>query len=200
MSDPTPQDPRAAARQSYAGQHMTQGEFDDAYAITGIIAREIQKSGSFYEARENYAFAYSKGKKISPDQAQEMIADVFTARHGQSMNQMREAMLEREKTVGVEQAAPYAQKVGPLIQDGDTMPFYQAYDRAAVEMAQTHGITETRAKSLMKDAHGDRDDGRTLYDMGKELEEAYHRPVAEAASAARKAQAIENRQKVRPRP
>ena len=58
-------DPKQAARQSYTGQRMTKAEFEDAWAIAGILGREIKKSGSFYEARENYGFAFAKGKKIA---------------------------------------------------------------------------------------------------------------------------------------
>lgn len=178
MTDTAPQNPREAARQSYSGQRMTSAEFEDAYAVAGIIAREIQKSGSFFEARENYAFAFSKGKKISAEQAKDALGDIFTERYGQSMNQMRETLIAQNLQASPEMAAPYAAKVSQLITDGETMPLYKAVDQSSAEIAQTHGMTQNHAKTMMKEAQGD------LYDLGKELEAAYHAPVI----AARKAQ------------
>lgn len=170
------EDPRNAARQSHTGQRLTEAEFKDAYAIVGVIDRDIRKTGSFYETRENYAFAYSKGKKISPDQAQGILNDIYKARFGQSMNQTREALNSQATKVTAEDAAPYAQKVGQLIQEGETMPFYKALDQAAGEMSQTLSITEKHAKALMKEAHAAQTD-KPLYDVGKELEAAYHVPA-----------------------
>ena len=178
----TPHDPRAAARQSYSGQRLTDTEFEDAYAISGIIERDIRKSGSFYEARENYAFAFAKGKKISPDQAMDVLGDIFKARFGHSMNQTREAILKRDTSTRPDQADAYAQQVGDLIRQGDTMPFYKAYDKAAQNMAHAHDISQNRAKDLMQETYA-ATHGKTLYEAGKELEEQYHAPVAEAQKA-----------------
>lgn len=187
MTNATTTDTRQTARQSQTGQRLTQAEFDDAYAISGIVNREIQKTGSFYEARENFAFAYAKGKKISPDQAQGVLNDIYKARYGQSMNQTREALIAQDQKVTAAVAAPYTAKVGELIQQGETMPFYKAQDQVAGEMARTLGITEKRAKSLMKEDSVARFD-KDLFDMGKELEAAYHEPVQEAKVAQEKAQ------------
>ena len=169
---------------SYTAARLLDGEMEDAKAICGIIARDIRKTGSFFEARENYAFAYSKGKKINPDQAQSVLNDIFKAQHGQSMNQMREALIAKDQTVMPDQALPYVQQITSLIQAGDTMPFYKALDQAAGEMANDLGITQKRAKTLMSDAHA-QSQGRKLYDVGKELEATYHTPVAEAQKARR---------------
>ena len=177
MVNPTPENPRETALQSYSGQRMTNAEFEDAYAICGIIAREIKRSGSFFEARENYAFSFSKGKKISTEQAQDALGDVFKARHGQTMNEMREAVIAQDQKVTAKMAAPYAEKVGQLIQEGETMPYYKALDQSSAEMAGAHGMTQNHAKSLMKEAKGD------LYDLGKELQAAYHEPAVAARKA-----------------
>ena len=58
------------------------------------------------------------------------------------------------------------------------MPFYRAYDHAAVSMAEQHNITETGAKEMMKTAYRETA-GKELYDTGKELEKAHHEPVRE---------------------
>lgn len=66
------------------------------------------------------------------------------------------------------------------------MPFYQAYDRAAVTMARQHGVTEAGAKSMMKEAF-EAAESTSLYDHGKTLEARYHSPVREAQRATRQA-------------
>ena len=79
-----------------------------------------------------------------------------------------------------------------MIQEGETRPFYQAYDAAAVTLAGELGITQSGAKALVKDvfqAHH----GRDLYGAGKEIEAAYHRPVREAEIAQRKAEKLQTR-------
>ena len=177
-----PHAPREAARQSYSGQRLSETEFVEAYSICGIIERDIRKSGSFYEARENYAFAFAKGKKISPDQAMDVLGDIFKARFGHSMNQTREAILKRDTSTRPDQAHAYAQQVGDLIRQGDTMPFYKAYDTAAQNMARDHDISQNRAKDLMKETYA-ATHGKTLYEDGKKLEEHYHAPVAQAQKA-----------------
>ena len=51
-------------------------------------------------------------------------------------------------------------------------------------------ITQSGAKELMKEAY-QAANGRDLYEAGKAVEEAYHKPVREAEIAARKAEKIE---------
>jgi hypothetical protein len=182
MANPAPENPRETALQSYSGRRLSGSEFEDVYAITGIIARDIERTGSFFEVRKGYAFAYSMGKKIDTEQAKDVIGDVFKARYGQTMNEMRETLIANEQKATAKMAAPYAQNVRNLIKDGETMPYYKALDQSSAEMAQAHGITQNRAKALMKEA----DD--QMYDIGKELEAAYNVPVREAARSERQAQ------------
>ena len=56
------------------------------------------------------------------------------------------------------------------------MPFYRAYDQAAVTMADEFGITEAGAKEMMKTAFAAHE-GRELYAAGKEAEELHHKPM-----------------------
>lgn len=66
------------------------------------------------------------------------------------------------------------------------MPFYQAFDRQALPLAHTFDITESAAKTLMKDAFQTAQ-GEDLYARGKALEEEFHLPKREAERAARTA-------------
>lgn len=165
-----PQSPKHAARQSYSGQRLSARHFEDVYAITGIIERDITHDASFYQSRENYAFAFSKGLKLTPSQCENIIGDVFKARFGKTMNQMRGDYIKRDEEAAQDQVLPYAEKLKTLIQDGQ--PFYKAQDIIASEMTHALGMTSKRSKALMKDAH-QQAHGTELYDVSKELESAY---------------------------
>ena len=98
--------------------------------------------------------------------------------------------LTRSQSQTQVQALRSAEAIGPMIQQGQTQPFYQAYDQAATELSQTLKITQSGAKALMKDAYKAAHD-RDLYEASKEVEDAYHKPVREAEIAARKAEKLE---------
>lgn len=183
-------DGTAEARQSYTGSRLTASQFDEAWAVASVLHREIARSGSFAAKLTDYSHAFARGERFDTARGEIILRDMFTARYGESMNKMREGLLAREAALqakGNEDALEQAKRVTALIQDGDTMPFYQAYDRASVEMAQTHGITETAAKELMKDAYK-KAEGRDLYTDGKALEAEYHHPIRDAAYQARHAE------------
>ncbi|MEM9813360.1 MAG: hypothetical protein AAF160_21715 [Pseudomonadota bacterium] len=61
-----------------------------------------------------------------------------------------------------------------------------------MSLAEELKITQTGAKALMKETYQAAHD-RDLYEAGKELEEAYHRPVREAEIAERKAEKLQSR-------
>ncbi len=181
---------RAEARQSYTGSRLTNAQFDEAWNIAGIIDREIHRSGSFIEKLTDYARTFAGREKVDASREEVILRDIYTARFGQTMNKTREALMGREtvtRDAALEQALHHARTVGTMIKDGPTMPFYQAYDRAALTMARQHGITETGAKSLMKDAF-ETAEGKTLYAFGKDEESKHHLPVRDAARTAKKAE------------
>ena len=178
------------ARNSYTGSRLTDSQFEEAWNIAGILNREIRKSGGFIEKLADYAHAFSRTERFDTARGETILRDLFTARYGLSMNKTREALMEREAVVrssAQDQALHHARQVGRMIQEGPTMPFYQAYDRAAVAMAQKHGVTETGAKSMMKEAF-EAAENTSLYETGKALEERYHRPVREAQRTTRRSE------------
>ena len=193
QTDPT-QNGMEAARQSFSGKGLTESQFQEAWAITGILHAEIQKSGSFREKLTDYAHAFARNQKFDAMRGETILRNIYTAGNGRSMNQTREALMEREAQVP-ETAQPeilaHAERVERLIQDGPTQPFYKAYDQAAVELAGKLQITQSGAKEMMKEAYRTAH-GRDLYEAGKELEEAYHKPVREAEIASRKAEKLES--------
>ena len=187
MTDPT--DRLAEARQSFSGRTLTDAQFSEAWALTGILERGIRRAGTFREKLTDYAHAFARSEKFDAIQAEGALRDLFKTRYGQSMNQMREGLVSREADLK-EQIAPealiQARGVEPLIRAGETMPFYQAYDCQAGDLAQRHQITEVGAKNMMKAAYQNAE-GRDLYADGKAAEETYHLPKREAAREARQA-------------
>lgn len=187
------------ARQSFSGKSMTDTQLRQAHAIAGILNAEINRSGSFREGLTDYAHAFSRGEKFDAMRGENMIRDIYQARFGQTLNQTREGLMQAEETLPESTNARVlacAETIGEMIQTGQTMPFYQAQDRAAVTLAGEFGITQNGAKAFMSYAFKQQH-GRDLYEHGKELEEAYHKPVREAEIAARKAEQLQNRSQSR---
>ncbi len=184
-----------AARTSYSGRTLTQNQFKEAWAIAGIVNREIHKTGSFREKLTDYAHAYARAERFDALRGETILRDIYTARYEQSMNRTREALMAREEALpdtARARALTCAETIGELIRQAPTQPFYQAYDRAAVSLAKELTITQSGAKTLMKETY-QATHNRDLYEAGKEIEAAYHKPVREAEIAARKAEQLETR-------
>ncbi|GFE50531.1 hypothetical protein So717_22840 [Roseobacter cerasinus] len=188
-------DQLTAARESFSGKNMTETQLNKAIAIADIIHADIQKSGSFIEPLTDFSHAFARSEKFDAMRAEKMIRDVFTATRGQSMNQMRESLqtaADNLPDTARARALVCAESIGDLIQAAPTQPFYLAQDRAAVTLSSEFGITQNAAKALMADVF-EQAHGKELYAHGKELEEAYHKPVREAEIAARKAEQLQSR-------
>lgn len=175
------------ARQSITGQKLVRSQFNEGMAITSIIEQNILKRSSFTKKLELYSRSFADSERMNVLQAENTIRDLFKARFGKSMNQMREDIINRENTLPLESkeiALKHAKTIEPMIRDGKTMPFYQAYDRSGRNLAKELKISETGAKDFMKEAFHE-DTGKELYDWGKDLEARYHTPVKEAERAER---------------
>jgi hypothetical protein len=180
--EPKEQERVAVARDSFSGRLLTDPQFDEAMAITGIIEREILKSGSFKEKLADYAYAFARTEKFDAAKAETILRDLFKARTGQSMNQMREALAEREEKLTPKQrsiAVDFANAVGTMIQDGTKINFNRAFAHQAQQLATELGITDAGAKRLMKEEF-EKSSEREFYDWGKEMEEKFYRPQIEA--------------------
>ncbi len=190
----------ADARNSYTGKMLTDGQFEESWALAGVMERSIRTSGSFVEKLGDYSHAFARAEKFDAIKGEAIIRDIFKERYGLSMNQMREGLLAREVEIDDtirEQAIDHAWNLESLIRDGETMPFYKAFDHEAGQMARTFGITQIGAKNIMKKAY-EEIEGQDLYKTGKDWEEKYHLPKREADRHAREA-AREERQMARSR-
>ncbi len=180
--EPKEQERVLEARESFSGRLLTNAQFDEAIAITGIIEREIKKSGSFKEKLGDYAYAFARTEQFDAMKAETVIRDLFKVRTGQSMNEMREEYQKREdnlpdpdRRLGLD----YARAVGTMIQDGTRINFNRAFAHQAQELAGELKITDAGAKRLMKEEFAAAEK-RELYDWGKDLEEKHYRPQIEA--------------------
>lgn len=168
---------RQTARATFHGKTLTDSQFDEAYAITSILERAIRKSGSFRDKLTDYAHAFARDQRFDALKGEEILRDVFKGRYGQSMNHMREGLMEREalvKNSAQDQALHHASAVLNRIKNKQE-PFYRASDHEGVAMAQKHGITELGAKKMMDSAY-ETFTGRSLYAAGKEMEAGYCAP------------------------
>lgn len=185
------------ARNGFTGKSLTNSQFDEAWAVAEVMHRNIDKTGSFIEKLADYSHAYARAERFDQMRGETIIRDVFKDRYGQSMNDMRKELLAREANLpktAQSEALEQAHRIEPMIRDGETRPFYRAYDSAAYTLSEQLGITETGAKELMKTAYREAE-GKELYETGKALEKAHHEPAREAA----KQQRTENRSQTRSR-
>ncbi|OIQ26167.1 MAG: hypothetical protein BM562_16635 [Alphaproteobacteria bacterium MedPE-SWcel] len=195
MTDDDKQARIQVARDSFSGRGLTDTQFAEAWALSGIIHGEINRSGSFHEKLTDYAHAFARNERFDAMRSEAILRDIYKGRYGETMNQTREALLTQEEQLPQTAQARilvHAESIAPMIQEGPTRPFYQAYDAAAVSLSGEIGIAQTSAKALMKDAF-QRKYGRDLYEAGKEVEQAYHKPVRDAGNAPRKVEQLPSR-------
>ena len=187
------------AKNSFTGKTLTVSQFDESWAVAKIIHRGIEKTGSFREKLTDYSHAYARSEKFDQMKGETIIRDIFKARYGETMNEMRLDLKKREENPTEDarkEALNQARRIEPMIREQETVPFYRAYDHAAYTLAQHLAITETGAKDLMKEVLRETE-GQELYDHGKAVEKELHQPVHEAAQQAREAKADQTRSRAR---
>lgn len=180
----------AEARNSFSGNLLTDRQFDDFMAATGMMKRRIEEAGSFIDPLRDLSNAIARNERyITPDKADTIIRDLFKIRYGMTMNNMLEGLIETENKLFDSEGKPslealpdihYAvEKVSNLVQNGTKMTFHRALSEEAASLASDLGITHFGAKSLIAESVQSTD-GRTLSEWGKELDETYYRPQIEA--------------------
>lgn len=178
----------AAARESFSGRLLSDAQFKEAIAITGIIEREIHRSGTFKEKLADYAYAFARTEKFDAAKAETMVRDLYKERVGETMNQTREALAAREQSYGDSdrhKAYDHACAVGDMIEHGNKISFNRALSHEADKLARDLGITEVGAKKLMALEFSAIEQGVDFYQWGKDLEERFYRPQIEAERQSR---------------
>lgn len=186
-------------RQNNTGSQLSGSQYDESKFVAEIIHRGIRKNGKFREKLTDYSHAFARGEKFDAMKAEVIIRDQFKAHYGETMNQMRLALKERQKNLpetADRDALEYARMIEPLIRDGETMPFYRAYDYVGCALAEKLNITETGAKELMTTAYREIE-GRELYDFGKALEKRFSVPERDAEQQAREEKRDQTRSRAR---
>ncbi len=193
-------------RQSTCAQWLSNSQFDETMAITGIIRRQILKTGKYEEKLSDYAHAFSRSEKCDPIEATKTIHFLFKARHGQSMEQMRETLRNRASQIfqwGVvnkhsdditdakeepelqltkeekEQVYKAAVQIGQMVKKGKKMPFRLAHEYQVAALSQDFRITEYWAEAII-DEQFKKVNGRNLYDWGRLLDRKYYHPQIQA--------------------
>ena len=175
------------ARESYSGSLLSNHQFDDFIAFTDILEREIIRTEKFKEKLSDLSYAAARTDKLDALKTEETIRGLFKARTGMSMNEFRETLIERGEKLSFEdrqRAYHYAKEVGSMIENGNKIAFYRAYSHQAATYADEFGISHKKAKSLMQDAF-EVQEGKRLYDWGKEKEAQFYRPQIESEKAER---------------
>lgn len=173
-----PQNGLQEARESFSGRLLSDAQFDEAIAITGILEREIIKSGSFKDKLGDYSYAMARSERIDALKAETIIRDLFKMRTGQTMNQMREKLMEREDKLpsdAHDRAYSLTAQIGEVMEAGDKIAFHRAFSAKAQELGEALAITDAKAKTLMRESFKETE-GRELIEWGKELDEQIFKP------------------------
>ncbi len=169
-------------RESFSARLLSNAQFDEAMAITGILEREILKSGSFKDKLGDYAYAMARSERMDVSRAETVLRDLFKERTGQTMNQMREALAERDGDLNSQvndDAYSLAIAISDIMEQGEKLCFFRAFADQAESLARQHDITDAMAKKLMREVFEETEE-QPLLDWGKELDENIYRPQIDA--------------------
>ena len=180
------------ARESFSGRLLSERQFEDAMAITGIIERRIKETGTFKDCLGDFSNALARTERFDIMKADSTLRDLFKIRTGVTMNQMRESLMEREQKLFDRKNDPEtgeipenqnaymaATNIGRMVEEGNKISFHRAFSHEAAGLANDLDITDVGARKLMSEAFED-SEGRELREWGKELDEKYFRPQIKA--------------------
>lgn len=172
----------AQARESFSGRLLSDAQFDEAIAITRIIEREIDKTGTFKEKLGDYAYVYARSQRMDAQRAENILRDLYKERTGQTMNQLRETLMKHEEALSdtdLAQGYEHAVRIGERVERGDKMAFSRAYATEAQAMARKLGVTDSFARRVMTEEFQAAETMK-LADWGKELDTQHFQPQIEA--------------------
>ncbi len=177
------------ARESFSGRLLSERQFEDAMAITGIIERRIKETGTFKDCLGDFSNALARTERFDIMKADSTLRDLFKIRTGVTMNQMREALMENEQKLfdrennpaEAEKQKAYraANAIGKMVEEGNKMSFNRAYAYEASQLATEFNITDIGARKLMSEAFEETENTK-LREWGNELDEKYFRPQIKA--------------------
>ena len=178
----------AEARLSFSGRLLTDRQFNDAIAITGIIERRIHEVGKFQDTQNDFANAFARTERFDAMRADGIIRDLFRIRTGVTMKQMMDGLIEKERSLfdrennhaQTERTQAYeaALDVGDMVETGKLMSANRAYAHVAANLATQLGITHVGAKILMSESF-EETENQSLREWMKDLDKDYFKPQIE---------------------
>ena len=177
------------ARESFSGRLLSERQFEDTMAVTGIIERRIKETGTFKDCLGDFSNALARSERFDIMKADSTVRDLFKIRTGVTMNQMREALMENEQKLfdhennpaETERQKAYsaANEVGRMVKEGNKMSFHRAFAYEASQLATELNITDVGAKKLISETFKETENSE-FRDWGKELDEKFYRPQIDA--------------------
>ena len=190
------------ARESFSGLLLTERQFYEVTAITGIIERSMQETGTFQKQLDSYSTSYAASNGISIAKANTVIRDIYAARKGETLKKSLDGLRKNEEKLfdrknnpaaaELQQAYIAANEVGRMVEQGKKITFNRALAYEASQLAPSLGITDLGAKKLMSESFK-QVENREFRDWGKELDSKYYHPQIEAEKAERTLQRSQTR-------
>ncbi len=190
IANPTRNDPAGkedAARESFSGRMLTNRLYADFEAVTKIIERGIRESGSFVDQLGDYSYAIARSQRFDAAKAETILRDLFRERTGQTMNQLREQLVQREENLTPTEKSRgliYGAEIADILERGNKLTFNRVLAEQAERYGDELGITHAKARSIMAEAYEAVEDG-SFYDWGKELDKRYFQAQVDAEKAER---------------
>ena len=158
-------------------KNLTGSQKEELQMISHIMAREIQKNGSFSDKLDDYSYAYSKSQdRVTAEKANGYIRAQFQVDHGQTMKDMMDKLRAKEEKLDEHSlglARNFAHCIEKEMKAGD-VPFYLAYDNQGRKFAEQFGVTERKAKSLIKTSFEDNSE-HDFYNYHKGIEKIHYK-------------------------
>ena len=170
-------------REHFSARLLRDDTFQDAVAITKIMEREINRTGTFKEKLSEYSIALARSERFDTMKAEGIIRDLFKERVGVSMNQMREQLVKHEDTytdADQQRTAKVPDEIKTLMERHPKMTFQRAFSQKASELGVELGVTDRRAQTLIRNEFEQANGGK-FYDYGKSLDESIYRPQIDAS-------------------
>lgn len=184
---PAPEDREKTTRESFSGRMLNNRLFADFVAVTQIIERGIRENGSFLDQLGDYSYAIARSQRFDAAKADTTLRDLFRERTGQTMNQLRERLIQREESLTPAEksrALTFAAEIGGIVEVGDKLTFNRVLAEQAQRYGDELGITHTKARGLMAEAF-EASEGRSIYDWGKELDQRFFQAQVDAEKSER---------------
>jgi hypothetical protein len=181
------EDRQKATRESFSGRMLTNRLYADFEAVTKIIERGIHESGTFVDQLGDYSYAIARSQRFDAAKAETILRDLFRERTGQTMNQLREQLVQREENLTPTEKSRgliYGAEIADILERGNKLTFNRVLAEQAERFGDELGITHAKARSIMAEAYEAVEDG-SFYDWGKELDKRFFQAQVDAEKAER---------------